>query len=153
MMSASPPIIRGVARRTLGLALLIVAVAAGCSTTADSRTRRSESGSTGAADAGRKRRPPPPPSPQSDAASALVRQARKLYRNAQYDQALNKLTQATGVYPRSGESHYWLAAVWLAKGNRDQAREHHRFARRYLGGQARWAERLKRQAKAIGSAP
>ena len=79
----------------------------------------------------------------------LVAKARTLYRNGRYDQALNRLEQATSIDPRNGPGHYWLAAVWLAKGDRQQAREHHRLALRYLGGRNSWTEKLERQAQAL----
>ena len=85
-------------------------------------------------------------SPQATAAAALIRQARKMIDARRWDAALTRLERAASINPRDGAGHYWLAEVWRAKGDADQALEHHRLAKRYLAGRADWASRLARQA-------
>ena len=137
----------------LAISLFSLAAATGCRTTVrtDGLTER-EAELLG--------EPPPPPpaeadpepeapSPEEAAASALVAKARRLIKRGRLDAALSQLERASSINPRSGEGHYWLAEVWLAKGDKDQAAEHHRLARRYLSGQAQWAKPLSRQGKSL----
>lgn len=66
-----------------------------------------------------------------------------------YDAALGRLEQATSVDPRHGEAHFWLAEIWLAKKDAEQASEHHKLARRYLAGRVGWPERLGEQGARV----
>ena len=96
--------------------------------------------------------PPPaqqPPSPQSAAADALVQQGRKLFKARNYEAALGRLERAMSVNPRHGAGHYWLAEVWRAKGDLQQAREHHRLAKRYLSGRTDWQGRIVKQGDSL----
>lgn len=93
--------------------------------------------------------PMPRATPQATAAAALVNEGRRFLRAGRVDAALGRLERAASLDPRSGEGHYWLAQVWLAKGDAGQAREHHRLAERYLGDQPDWYTRLRTQAEAI----
>ena len=88
-------------------------------------------------------------SPQANAAKALIAQARKLYSAGKHEAALGRLERAISVNPRNGEGHYWLAQVWLAKGDKDQAQEHYKLARRYLSGRDEWVDRLQRQGSKV----
>lgn len=94
-------------------------------------------------------RPIPRATPQATAARALVNEGRRFLRAGRVDAALGRLERAASLDPRSGEGHYWLAQVWLAKGDASQAREHHRLAERYLGDQPDWDARLRSQANAL----
>ena len=142
-------------QRTLFGVLMVAVAAVGCGAT----------GRVGRGPIDEAPPPPPPPpttrapaptiddqnSPQAAAASALIAQARQLYQSGRLDAALSRLERAASVNPRDGVGHYWLAEVWWAKGNGDQAAEHHRLARRYLAGRDDWSGRLQKQRVTVES--
>lgn len=138
------------------LTLVSVAVVSGCQTTTRSgprgEQRTVEPVARPAADITPSREVQAPTdraSPQANAAAALIAQARQMIEAGRWDQALTRLERAASINPRDGAGHYWLAEVWRAQGDKGQAREHHRLAKRYLAGQEGWADKLDRQAAAI----
>lgn len=137
------------------LILAAVAVLSGCQTTTrsgPSQQRMVEPVARQSADispSGRVEAPTGRASPQANAAAALIAQARQMIDAGRWDQALTRLERAASINPRDGAGHYWLAEVWRSKGDKGQAREHHRLAKRYLAGREEWADKLDRQADAL----
>ena len=123
-------------------------LAFGCRTTRDTQTPIQAPEPVRARPATRAT-PPATPTPQANAARALMDEGKRLFESGRIDDALSRLERAASLNPRNGEGHYWLAEVWLAKGNSDQAQEHHKLAKRYLAGDAEWSDRLKTQQAAI----
>jgi tetratricopeptide (TPR) repeat protein len=102
--------------------------------------------------------PPPPPvpkpvepvAPRHEASLQLTDQGRLLLLQKRFDDAIRTLEQAISLYPRNGESYYYMAEAWLAKGSYRQAAEFNRLAGMYLDT-THWAARLDRQQRAIAA--
>ncbi|MCP4714212.1 MAG: tetratricopeptide repeat protein [Deltaproteobacteria bacterium] len=96
--------------------------------------------------------PPEREAPRMVASLHLTRAGRELLEKHQPDGAIRMLERAVGLAPRNGENYYYLARAWLEKGGLQQAREWHRLAQLYLGGDSDWSEKLLHQQKTIKDA-
>ena len=95
--------------------------------------------------------PQPPTDPRHRASLQLSDQGRTLLVQKRYDDAIRTLEQAINLYPQNGESYYYMAEAWLAKGSITQAAEFNRLARMYLDN-PNWSSRLNEQTSTIESA-
>ena len=95
--------------------------------------------------------PQPPVDPRHRASQQLTEQGRTLLAQKRYDDAIRTLEQAISLYPHNGESYYYMAEAWLAKGNYRQAAEFNRLAQMYLDNPG-WYSRLEEQNRTIESA-
>jgi tetratricopeptide (TPR) repeat protein len=67
-----------------------------------------------------------------------------------YDDAIRTLEQAISLYPHNGESYYYMAEAWFAKGSLRQAAEFNRLAAMYLNDPV-WIARIKEQRSTINA--
>jgi len=95
--------------------------------------------------------PQPPVDPRHRASLQLSDQGRTLLVQKRYDDAIRTLEQAISLYPQNGESYYYMAEAWLAKGSVRQAAEFNRLAQMYLVN-PNWSSRLNEQNRTIESA-
>jgi len=99
---------------------------------------------------------PKPPAPQvpvdprHKASLQLSDQGRMLLTQERYDDAIRTLEQAISLYPQNGESYYYMAEAWLAKGSFQQAGEFNRLAGMYLNN-PNWSSRVNKQRSKIDS--
>ena len=97
---------------------------------------------------------PPKPEPSVDprlmASVQLTDQGRMLIDQNRLDDAIRTLERAISLSPGNGETYYYMAEAWLAKGSFKQAAEFNRLAKMYLDN-TNWAERLDEQSRAIDS--
>ncbi len=91
-----------------------------------------------------------PADPRHEASLQLTYQGRMLIQQERYDDAIRALERAISLYPQNGESYYYMAEAWLAKGSFRQAGEFNRLAEMYLESQE-WSPRLDRQSSEIDS--
>ena len=94
--------------------------------------------------------PQPPVDPRHRASLQLTDQGRTLLVQKRYDDAIRTLEQAINLYPQNGESYYYMAEAWLAKGSLSQAAEFNRLAQMYLNN-PNWSSRLNEQNRTIES--
>jgi len=94
--------------------------------------------------------PVEPADPRHEASLQLTNQGRILIQQKRYDDAIRALERAISLYPQNGESYYYMAEAWLAKGSFKQAGEFNRLAGMYLENQD-WSSRLDRQSSEIES--
>lgn len=92
--------------------------------------------------------PQPPVDPRHRASLQLTDQGRMLLLQKRYDDAIRTLEQALNLYPQNGESYYYMAEAWLAKGSFRQAAEFNRLAQMYLDN-PNWSSRINEQRSAI----
>ena len=85
-----------------------------------------------------------PADPRFRASMQLTEQARTLIDQERFDDAIRALERALALYPRNGQSYYYMAEAWLEKGTMSQAAEFNRLADMYLDGPA-WDERIDAQ--------
>ncbi len=95
--------------------------------------------------------PPAPVDPRHKASLQLTEQGRILLQQKRYDDAIRTLEQSISLYPQNGESYYYMAEAWIAKGSFRQAAEFNRLAQMYLDN-PRWSSRVNEQNYAIESA-
>ena len=88
--------------------------------------------------------------PRHNASLQLTAQARALLKQERYDDAIRALERAVGLYPRNGQSYYYMAEAWLEKGNFSQAAEYNRLAEMYLEDTV-WGARIDKQRREIES--
>jgi tetratricopeptide (TPR) repeat protein len=86
--------------------------------------------------------------PRHNASLQLTDQARVLLKQERYDDAIRALERALSLYPRNGQSYYYMAEAWLEKGNFSQAAEYNRLAEMYLEDSA-WGARIGKQRREI----
>jgi tetratricopeptide (TPR) repeat protein len=91
---------------------------------------------------------PPPADPRQKASLQLSNQGHLLLQQERIDDAIRTLEQAISLYPQNGESYYYMAEAWLAKGSFSQAGEFNRLAEMYLDNPD-WASRVNKQRRAI----
>ena len=82
----------------------------------------------------------------------LTEQGRMLIEQRRFDDAIRTLERALSLYPRNGESYFYMAEAWLAKGGVTQARQFNRLAEMYLSGPD-WDARVDAQRRAIDPEP
>ena len=92
----------------------------------------------------------PPADPRQKASLQLSNQGRLLLQQERIDDAIRTLEQAISLYPQNGESYYYMAEAWLAKGSFSQAGEFNRLAGMYLDNPD-WSSRVNKQRRAIDS--
>jgi tetratricopeptide (TPR) repeat protein len=80
----------------------------------------------------------------------LTDQGRMLLQQERIDDAIRTLERAISLYPQNGESYYYMAEAWLAKGSFQQAGEFNRLAEMYLDN-PNWASRVNKQRSEIDS--
>ena len=83
------------------------------------------------------------------AALELNRRAEVLMAGGAYDRAITLLERALMLNPDNVRHYYFLAEIWLKKGNPDQAAEFNRMARQCRLPDDEWAARVGRQARLI----
>jgi len=81
----------------------------------------------------------------------LTQQGQALLEGGNPDAAISILERSIGLDPKNGQSYYWLAEVWLAKGNLEQAEEFNRLAGLYLKNRADWALYILEQQERIAA--
>jgi tetratricopeptide (TPR) repeat protein len=89
-----------------------------------------------------------PSDPRQKASLQLSNQGRLLLQQERIDDAIRTLEQAISLYPQNGESYYYMAEAWLAKGSFSQADEFNRLAEMYLDN-SDWSSRVNEQRRAI----
>jgi tetratricopeptide (TPR) repeat protein len=90
----------------------------------------------------------PPADPRQKASLQLSNQGRLLLQQERIDDAIRTLERAISLYPQNGESYYYMAEAWLAKGSFSQADEFNRLAEMYLDN-SDWSSRVNEQRRAI----
>ena len=70
--------------------------------------------------------PKAPADPRHKASLQLSDQGRLLLQQERIDDAIRTLEQAISLYPQNGESYYYMAEAWLARGSFKQAGEFNR---------------------------
>ena len=89
-------------------------------------------------------------SPRLMASVQLTDQGRILLDQGRIDDAIRTLERAISLSPRNGETYYYMAEAWLAKGAYKQAAEYNRLAAMYLED-TRWSATVDEQRRAIHS--
>jgi tetratricopeptide (TPR) repeat protein len=89
-----------------------------------------------------------PSDPRQKASLQLSNQGRLLLQQERIDDAIRTLERAISLYPQNGESYYYMAEAWLAKGSFSQADEFNRLAEMYLDN-SDWSSRVNEQRRAI----
>jgi len=92
----------------------------------------------------------PPADPRQKASLQLSNQGRILLQQERIDDAIRTLERAISLYPQNGESYYYMAEAWLAKGRFSQADEFNRLAEMYLNNPD-WSSRVNKQRRSIDS--
>jgi len=87
--------------------------------------------------------------PRENAAARLTRQGTQLLEVGKPDSAIRMFEQAIGLDPSNGQSYYYIAQAWLAKGNVKEAQKFNNLARNYLEKDLVWASRVAQQAGQI----
>ena len=100
-------------------------------------------------------RSPAPAAPRAverrQASSALTQAAVAQLNQGRLAAAIRTLEQAVSLDPSDGAAYFHLAAAWLAKGDAQRARQFHRQAQLYLGGDPQWRQPLAEQQQAIAA--
>jgi len=92
----------------------------------------------------------PPADPRHKASLQLSNQGRLLLQQERIDDAIRTLEQSISLYPQNGESYYYMAEAWLAKGSFRQAEEFNHLAGMYLNNPD-WSSRVNEQRLVIES--
>jgi hypothetical protein len=94
--------------------------------------------------------PQKPTDPRHKASLQLTDQGRMLLQQERIDDAIRTLERAISLYPQNGESYYYMAEAWLAKGSFQQAGEFNRLAEMYLDN-PNWSSRVNKQRSELDS--
>lgn len=94
-------------------------------------------------------RPIMPDDPRERASMGLTEQGRKLLENGRVDEAIGLFERAMNISPSNGYNYFYLAEIWILKGDVYQAREWNGLAEIYLRENGIWMDKVLEQRKRI----